>query len=73
MGASRVGVQVEIRSIHLKPGQTLTVWLDREPRDGYRDATQVELRVRPDGVRQIFCNADGAVSVRRFGDWEAPR
>jgi hypothetical protein len=73
MGAPRVEVDVHVHRIDLKPGQSLTVWLDREPRDGYRDAAQVELRVRPDGVREVFCDADGAVSVRRFDDWEAPR
>jgi hypothetical protein len=71
MGAPRI--EVDVQRVDLKPGQTLTVWLDREPRDGDRDAAQVELRVRPDGVREVFCDADGEVSLRRFDDWEAAR
>ena len=56
-------VAARIETIFLTPGETITVWLTGN--DGR--PTQVELRVRHDGTRELF--TDGAIGIRPFNDW----
>jgi len=61
---------VQASQITLKPGQTFTVWLDRETDPGKRNAEQVELRVTPDGCLEIYIEKNGRVAVREFEAWK---
>lgn len=62
---------LRVDQVTIDRGETLTVWLNAGE-GGARDAVQVELRVRPDGVREIFVDAgEGRVSIREFKDWKA--
>ena len=61
-------VEFHIDEITLKPGDTFTVWLDKEIFDCKRNATQVELRVTPDSKLEIFF--DGDVEVKSFNEWK---
>lgn len=60
-------VSVEINSVTIKPGQTLTCWLqvnkEDEPYKGY----QVELRVTSKHVAEVF--HIGEIQIKPFDDW----
>lgn len=57
-------VWTSVEQVTLKPGQVLTVWLDREASPSKRSASQVELRVTKDGKRQVI--RDDCTSVLTF-------
>ena len=60
---------VEVSSLALGDGRVLTVWMGDLEDEGGR--TQVELRVLPNGKREVFIS-DGA-SVLDFSDWYGMR
>lgn len=62
-------VEFIINEVTLKPGNTFTVWLDREPSPLNRDAVQVELRVTPNLKLEIFFDSD-EVQVKSFKEWK---
>ena len=64
----RKEVELIINEVTLKPGDTFTVWLDREPSPFQRDAVQVELRVTPDLKLEIFF--DGDIEAKSFKEWK---
>ena len=47
---------VDVSDVNIYPGETMTVWLNRNGRHREREAVQVELRVREDGMPEIFCD-----------------
>lgn len=57
---------IPVQQLFVKPGQTLTVWLCSATPDGF-SKQQVELRVTPKGVGQIY--TDGSVELRGFSAW----
>lgn len=54
---------MKLSSIYVKPGQTFTVYLSKDP--GARNLVQVELRVRRDGTPEVFMDHP----ARSFKDW----
>lgn len=63
----RKEIEIIVNELTVKPGQTFTVWLDREPEIGRRDAIQVELRVTPECIPEIFCNTN--LVIKPFSEW----
>ena len=61
-------VDFEINEVTCKPGQTFTVWLDKEPSAWKRDAIQIELRVTPTLELEIFCDTD--IKIKPFSEWK---
>ncbi len=59
---------VEIDQIAIEPGGMLTVWLSSPTPDGF-PRSQVEIRVLPDGTRQIFTNGD--IQFPGFSVWHS--
>jgi len=62
-------VEFEMHEVTCKPGETFTVWLDKEPFEFKRDAVQIELRVTPDQKLEIFCNTE--IKIKPFSEWKA--
>ncbi len=61
-------VTIDIENVLVQPGQTLHVWLRGIAERGRESPQiQVELRVRPDGIPEIFC--DG-IEVQSFEVWK---
>jgi hypothetical protein len=58
-------VSMRVSQVPVSRGETLTVWLGEISDEGGR--TQVELRVLPDGTREVFV-ADG-VAVQPIAEW----
>lgn len=58
---------VKVDSIHLYPGQTLTVWM--RPIEGRDKMVQVELRVRLSGTLEIF-SAEPVSYYSSFINWD---
>jgi hypothetical protein len=50
--------KADVETVHVLTGQFVTVWLS---------GVQVELRVRPDGVPEIFCDS---LKTKPFSEWE---
>lgn len=57
---------IDVPTLFIKPGQTLTVWMCSSTSDGF-PRKQVELRVTLNGKQQIFTNGD--VELRGFSTW----
>jgi hypothetical protein len=57
-------ISLPIEYIRVHPNEYVTVWLvlEDEPASGL----QVELRVRPDGVPEIFADD---IEIKSFNDW----
>lgn len=69
MATQRPHLCSTIDSVRITPGQTLTVWLVTNPVDA--SATQVELRVLPDGRPEIFSTAPENIKFQSF-DFHTP-
>lgn len=68
MKAPIVSVSTVIASVRLTKGEALTVYLDNEK----GDLLQVELRVTPDGLLEIFYDEDGECMHMPFDEWYEP-
>ena len=55
-----IGGMANVETVHVEPGQVVTVWLN---------GNQVELRVLADGTEEIFIHT-GSVEVKDFEQWE---
>ena len=65
MGAP--SIRAEVDNVLLKPGETITLWLQiNEPNGNYK-ACQVEVRITKDYKPQIF-HADG-IEILHFDNW----
>jgi len=62
-------VEFNLHEVTCKPGDTFTVYLDKEPFTCKRDAVQVELRVTLDLDLEIFFDSD-EVKIKSFSDWK---
>ena len=63
-------VEFNLHEVTCKPGDTFTVYLDKEPFANKRDAIQVELRVTPDLDLEIFFDSD-EINIKSFSEWNA--
>jgi hypothetical protein len=61
-------VRVDVTDINIYPGQYITIWLNRNPASGKRDAVQVELRVLDNGTTEIFTHV-AETHIEDFEDW----
>ncbi len=59
-------VCVTLSTVNIEPGEVFTVYLG----DFDSGRTQVELRVLPDGTRQVFLPEEYMDIVRPFEDWK---
>lgn len=65
--------EIDLHNVNVRTSEVLTVWLGTHETDADPPRTQVELRVLPDGTREIFVD-DPAVRIRPFSEWyEASR
>lgn len=67
-------VAVHVDKVFVRPGETVTVFLVRVRPDGSSDEptfVQVELRVTPEGVAEVFVHPEARGIVRDFTEWEA--
>ncbi len=58
-------VSVKIEQVHVDKYETLTIYLR-----GYGTENQVELRVLPNGKKQIFLSKDTEIELCCFDDWK---
>ena len=59
---SKPTLRTEVGQISVKTGEALTVWLQHKGR-----TQQVELRVTPDGLFEVYTKDEGCVAS--FDDW----
>jgi len=63
-GSPKISISHEVESIHLFPGQTLTVYMG-----GSDKAAQVELRCFPNGMKEVWAPTEVDICDWELGHW----
>lgn len=67
MGQTCPSIRCEVEQVTLQRGETFTVYLNCSPANQQPEQYQVELRVTPKGVIQVF--GPTGLTFTSFNDW----